>query len=538
MAIRRILDSLLVQPGLVKMNSVWVELVRALAICGFHANSEGPSLKFDGSVVTKNFDRVNLTLVFKDTKCLDFPFVYFVDEKMKGLYRKIPHFNQEGCDQGDLCYIQRGVHVFDVFNPYHTVLQILEAIKGTLDLEPKDYAKEFTREILAYWVGEKEEGRFKIIRTGSRIVKVEYSKRECSDKLLVLGERYHLYRDVDFSILNYPFSTKNDLLCFGRMCLGKRAYSRFLKIVLRGCYGKEQFCLIFERNENLMGLLVSPMDENEGQIMCLPFCFPKSNLFSRNMITDKVNLRHKRILLIGCGTLGSNLLPMLIKSGAGFNQSLTIVDSDKYGEENFSRHYLGLPSIGKNKAEEMKDVMLSQCRGMNGRVSDLKIVAITKNFEDAFGEGNELPYDIILDTTGNESFSSYLGRRLCKMQNMPLYICGYIYGRSRAVCASVIKDSRKACQKCVDDYSKENLLPKLSDNEYIVDSCNSVYIPFPITASVSAANLMMTALFKALRKDGGQESVFWWQCCDDNVWGSMQFREIPKNIGCPSCKVS
>lgn len=121
---------------------------------------------------------------------------------------------------------------------------------------------------------------------------------------------------------------------------------------------------------------------------------------------------------------------------------------------------------------------------------------------------------------------------------MPLYICGYIYGRSHAVCASVIKDTQKACLKCIDDFAKETLLPKLPDDEYIVDSCNSVYIPFPITASISAANLMMTALFKSLQKNSSQESVFWWQECDDNVWGCMQCREIPKNIGCPSCKVS
>ena len=52
------------------MDSAWVGIVRALAICGFHANGEGLSPKFNGSVITKNFGRVNLTLVFKDTKPL------------------------------------------------------------------------------------------------------------------------------------------------------------------------------------------------------------------------------------------------------------------------------------------------------------------------------------------------------------------------------------------------------------------------------------------------------------------------------------
>lgn len=521
------------------MNQIWEGLVDALSICGFYANGEGSPLDFDGFVDTKRFGRVNLTLIFKDEKYPDFPSVKFNDEKMKGLYRKVPHVNQDGCDQGDLCYIQRGEYVFDAYNPKRTVLLICEAIKTTLDRSREEYAKEFTREMLAYWIDGKEEGRFTIKQIGPQNVRVEFSKQGNSNQLQVFGELYHLYRDVDFSTFEYPFPTKKDLLSFGKKCLGKRAYSRFLKIVLRGCYNKEQFSLIFEWKGNLLGLLVTPSEGNDDCITCLPFYHVKSNMFSRNTMTKKENfLQHKKILLIGCGTLGSNLLLMLIKSGVGFNQPLTIIDSDKYGEENFSRHYLGLSSVGKNKASEMKDAMLSQCRGLNESSRNLKIIAKTRNFEDEFNENCELPYDIILDTTGNETFSNYLGRRLCKMQKMPLYVCGYIYGRSRAVCASVIKDSQKACLKCVDDFAKEKMLPKLSDNEYIVDSCNSVYIPFPITASISAANLMMTALYKSLQKEEGQESVFWWQCCEDNVWGGMQCREISKNMGCPSCKVS
>lgn len=521
------------------MNRLWEGLVKALSICGFYANGGGSPLEFYGFVSTKTFGRVYLALVFKNTKCLDFPFVKFTDEKMKGLYRKVPHVNQDGCDQGDLCYIQRGTYVFDTYNPERTVLQICKAIKATLDMPREEYAKEFTREILAYWVDGKEEGLFITEQIGPRNVRVEYSKRGNSNQLIVFGERYHLYRNVDFSIFKYPFQTKKGLLTFGKKCLGKRAYSRFLKIVLRGCYNKKQFSLVFERKGYLLGLLVSPSDKDDDCITCLPFCHTKSNMFSRNIMTKKeVSLQHKRILLIGCGTLGSNLLPMLIKSGAGFNQPLTIIDSDKYGVENFSRHYLGLSSVGKNKASEMKDAMLSQCRGTNEFSRNFKIVAMSRNFEDEFDENSELPYDIILDTTGNETFSNYLGRRLCKMQKMPLYICGYVYGQSRAVCVSVIKNSQKACLKCVDDFAKEKLLPELPDDEYVVDSCNSVYIPFPITASISAANLMMTALFKALQKDSSQESVFWWQECDDNVWSRMQQCEISKNKDCPSCRVS
>lgn len=532
------IDNLLVQLGPVSMNSVWEGLVEALAICGFYANSEVSSVEFSGFVDTKRFGRVNLIFVFKNTKCLDFPFVKFSDERMRGLYRKHPHVNYNGCDQGDLCYIQRGTFSFDAFDPLRMIRFVIDKIRDVLDLSKDEFAGEFTRELSAYWSDEEECAELRLV-CSRESVEIFYGRDESCRRLSVLEKWYHIYHDVDFSVLEYPFTTLRGILAFGSMVLSKRERELFRRDVFSNYLKKKPFFVLFEKDGNFLGMMVSPLNGKSDNVRCLSFYRRKSNVFSRNILVEEsLMLQNNRILLIGCGTLGSNLLPMLIKSGAGFSQPLTIVDSDKYGEENFSRHYLGLPSVGKNKAEEMKDAMLSQCRGMNGGVSDLKIVAITKNFEDAFGEDNELPYDIILDTTGNEAFSNYLGRRLCKMQKMPLYICGYIYGRSHAVCTSVIKDTQKACLKCIDDFAKETLLPKLPDDEYIVDSCNSVYIPFPITASISAANLMMTALFKSLQKNSSQESVFWWQECDDNVWGCMQCREIPKNIGCPSCKVS
>ena len=90
------IDNLLVQLGPDSMNSVWEGLVEALAICGFYANSEVSSVEFSGFVDTKRFGRVNLIFVFKNTKCLDFPFVKFSDERMRGLYRKHPHVNYNG----------------------------------------------------------------------------------------------------------------------------------------------------------------------------------------------------------------------------------------------------------------------------------------------------------------------------------------------------------------------------------------------------------------------------------------------------------
>ncbi|MBR6124178.1 ThiF family adenylyltransferase, partial [Candidatus Saccharibacteria bacterium] len=247
-------------------------------------------------------------------------------------------------------------------------------------------------------------------------------------------------------------------------------------------------------------------------------------------------LMDKRILVVGCGTLGSNLLPMLVKSGAGFKNPLTIVDPDKYKEENFSRHYLGLESQGVNKARAMKTVLENQVKGDSRALCrNFRIDAIENSFEKSFKPKQDFPFDIVLDTTGDESFSEYLNRFLAQLPKMPLYICGYIYGRSKAVCASVIGSSKKACLRCEKKYVEENgVLPVLGKEDQTRGTCNAVFIPFPITASIAAANLMMTALFRSL-KATEEESLFWFQTCANNVWNAMECVTIPKDDSCPAC---
>ena len=508
------------------MDFAWEGLVDALAACNFYASGGSDSLEFDGSVVTKNFGRVNISLIFESKACIEFPVVKFKDAKMNGLYRKVPHIDKDAT----ICYAQKRSIVFDALNPFGMIRFVLDQVKNSvLDAPKKEYAEQFTREIASYWDNEKGP-ELQIRKNGFALI--TYSKDFLSTKIVLNSSIFSISHNIDFSELECPFTKKEDIIAFGEMALGKRNFRKLKKLVLQNCFAKNQFGLVFKKEDCLLGMIVSPSDKDD--ISCLSFVEDRQKkLFSRNASMDKIApLQNKKILVVGCGTLGSNLLAMLVKSGAGFGQTLTLMDSDIYKEENFSRHYLGFSVTGKNKAKAMKEALIAQ--NLN-----LKIEAITKSFQDAFGEEQELPFDIIIDTTGDEALSNYLNRRLMKVSKMPLYVCGYIYGQSQAVCASVQKKQQKACLQCVNEYVKNGaFLPKLKEDQYIFDSCNSVYIPFPITASISAANLVMTALFKALKKDTGDETIFWYQKCDDNVWGPMERVEVPKDGSCLICRIS
>ena len=59
-------------------------------------------------------------------------------------------------------------------------------------------------------------------------------------------------------------------------------------------------------------------------------------------------LRHKRVLVVGCGGLGGNLISILLRIGVG---SLRIVDGDVFETTNLNRQlFSSIPALGHNKA--------------------------------------------------------------------------------------------------------------------------------------------------------------------------------------------
>ena len=59
-------------------------------------------------------------------------------------------------------------------------------------------------------------------------------------------------------------------------------------------------------------------------------------------------LRHKRVLVVGCGGLGGNLISILLRIGLG---NLRIVDGDVFEATNLNRQlFSSIPALGHNKA--------------------------------------------------------------------------------------------------------------------------------------------------------------------------------------------
>lgn len=133
-------------------------------------------------------------------------------------------------------------------------------------------------------------------------------------------------------------------------------------------------------------------------------------------VEGQEKLSQARVLVIGCGGLGSPVLLYLAAAGIG---TLGFIDNDRVDESNLQRQILyGSESIGKPKVEEAKKRLKSLNPFINLEVFNTKLDAsnaleIFKNF------------DLIIDGTDNFP-TRYLVNDACVMLNKP-FVYGAIY---------------------------------------------------------------------------------------------------------------
>lgn len=204
-----------------------------------------------------------------------------------------------------------------------------------------------------------------------------------------------------------------------------------------------------------------------------------------------IDLENKKILIIGCGTIGGFTAQLLVKVGAGRGNSgrLTLCDSDTLSPGNLSRHALPAKYIGWNKAEGMCELIKRDSLG-SPRV-DAKPNRLRMNEDSIRG------YDIVIDTTGHAPIGkmlSYLARTAT--QRPPFIIHGYndAYGQASVV----MIDNGQACYEC----AKRLEILKDIDRPVVPHrvSCGSIFTPYDASVSTITAALIQEAALNTLQE--------------------------------------
>ena len=146
----------------------------------------------------------------------------------------------------------------------------------------------------------------------------------------------------------------------------------------------------------------------------------KEYMLMRTKVTGITN--QKKILVIGCGSIGGHLINELIKAGY---DDLTIVDDDILTEENIFRHVLGMEYVSSSKCDALANYI-------KRNIPDASIKPLKEKADEAILEEDlELDeYDMVISAVGNHNFNRWLNEYVMSKQlKVPIiYAWNEVYG--------------------------------------------------------------------------------------------------------------
>lgn len=125
-----------------------------------------------------------------------------------------------------------------------------------------------------------------------------------------------------------------------------------------------------------------------------------------------VSRQAKRVLVLGCGSLGSTVIELLARAGIG---NITVVDPELFLPENCSRHVLGLSAAYQRKATQLADRLNREVPG----VTVYGVPALASSWvSDRATPGM---FDLVVDCTGESSVRTLLSQyRYSAFEGTPL----------------------------------------------------------------------------------------------------------------------
>jgi adenylyltransferase/sulfurtransferase len=229
--------------------------------------------------------------------------------------------------------------------------------------------------------------------------------------------------------------------------------------------------------------------------------YQRQQLFLGKSAQDK--LFRSKVVLIGCGALGSNIGVSLARAGIG---DIAVADRDIVEEENLGTHQYYYSDIGLPKAIALKEKMLAINK-------NAKIGAVVADVNRGNIESLVRGADLVMDGTDNFR-TRFLINDACVKNRI-----AWVYGSCvRSGGASAVFHPSGPCFRCV--------FPKNPAN---FETCDTAGIISPLPPVI--ANIQVTEAIKALLNGyNGKEMIFYdaWKQTFDKI-------SLKKASGCRTC---
>lgn len=489
-----------------------VDVIQALKHHGFEYQRKTKNgwFELEGLLCTHSIPQGCLVKLSIDPSFVDIPKINIINPKQH-FPKVVAHIDPNGA----LCYVSHGTTVFDTFDPVRQTLAYIN--RGTEVLEriaTNGMVEDLEDEFHAYWYelfcltdiegskqGKKE--LFVASKHGHRDLWIVTDNRDRTDKKLTsLG-----YKQTDLTVLtftintnafpkptldNWPPKTVAEVLKWQGL-LDQNTRKAIIRRVKEGFRQKRNgLLLIFNSPRLQYGLVVkyeyvkTNRQFDKDPIYNLPvkpvgiYKIDDRYISERNTPSMQT-LSGKKILIVGCGTIGGFLADFLVRSGAGLlGGNISLIDNDDLLPQNLGRHRLGFPDLNTNKA--------------TGMANELKRIFPSVQV-------NEHPFDVrsanlggqdlIIDATGEEALGYWLAQECKKIKTALLSI--WIEGAGVAV-RGLLKENYQqgACYRCLCQETKKGNLKSVKEELPQImagQGCEGLYVPFPATVSVHAATL-------------------------------------------------
>jgi molybdopterin/thiamine biosynthesis adenylyltransferase len=193
-------------------------------------------------------------------------------------------------------------------------------------------------------------------------------------------------------------------------------------------------------------------------------------------------LYDKKILVVGCGSIGGYLIGELVKTGIN---NLTIVDDDLLKEENVYRHLLGMEYINNYKTKSLADYI-------NKNIPKVNMQSFESSIEDAISDGaiTFSNYDLIISAVGNHNVNRWINEYiyLNGIKTPVVYLWNEVLGIGNHV--AFISTDYDGCYECFFGVSEESIYDKTSYCERgqvftkTIRGCGSSFMPYSSLTSL------------------------------------------------------
>jgi molybdopterin-synthase adenylyltransferase len=221
-----------------------------------------------------------------------------------------------------------------------------------------------------------------------------------------------------------------------------------------------------------------------------------------------INLIDKKVLVVGCGSVGGHASVILASSGVG---QLTLVDHDQLNLENTFRHVLGRKHFAINKAEALKTEIELQ-------FPYVSVKAIPKTIAQALSDGMDLAsFDAVVVAIGVPAFELMLNAKLAKMAQRPVAVFTWLEPMSIGGHAVLISADHPGCLECLFEGANQQM-PMAHRTAFAepgqhltrdLTGCGGIFTPFSALDAVRTAELAARLTVEGLRPNVENRLMSW-----------------------------